>query len=109
MILNVVPTKNPVLIEPVESSVAAQVIALIRKMSRANPRWGAPHIHGELLKPEFELSEATVAKYMVRDRKPPSQTRRTFLANHMQDMVSSDFFVVPTVFFRVLNHLKKTS
>jgi lysylphosphatidylglycerol synthetase-like protein (DUF2156 family) len=71
-------------------------------MSQANPRWGAPRIHGELLKLGFELSEVTVAKYMVRHRKPPSQTWRTFLANHMKDMVSSDFFVVPTVFFRVL-------
>src|SRR5499427_5878905 len=83
-------------------SLSAEVITLIRKMSLANPRWGAPRIHGELLKLGFELSEATVAKYMVRHRKPPSQTWRTFLANHMKDMVSSDFFVVPTVFFRVL-------
>jgi transposase InsO family protein len=71
-------------------------------MSVANPRWGAPRIHGELLKLGFELSEATVAKYMMRRRKPPSQTWRTFLANHAKDLVSSDFFVVPTVFFRVL-------
>ena len=71
-------------------------------MSLANPRWGAPRIHGELLKLGFELSEATVAKYMVRHRRPPSQTWRTFLANHAKDLVSSDFFVVPTVFFRVL-------
>ena len=82
--------------------MSAEVIVLIRRMSQANPRWGAPRIHGELLKLGFELSEATVAKYMVRHRKPPSQTWRTFLANHMKDMVSSDFFVVPTVFFRVL-------
>ena len=82
--------------------VPQEVIDLIRKMSLANPRWGAPRIHGELLKLGLELSEATVAKYMVRHRKPPSQTWRTFLANHMKDMVSSDFFVVPTVFFRVL-------
>jgi putative transposase len=61
---------------------------LIRKMSVANPRWGAPRIHGELLKLGFELSEATVAKYMVRPRKPPSQTWRTFLANHAKDLVS---------------------
>jgi hypothetical protein len=54
------------------------------------------------LKLGFELCEATVAKYMVPHRKPPLQTWRTFLANHMKDMVSSDFFVVPTVFFRVL-------
>jgi hypothetical protein len=83
-------------------SLSQEVIDLIRRMSLANPRWGAPRIHGELLKLGFELSEATVAKYMVRHRKPPSQTWRTFLANHMKDMVSSDFFVVPTVFFRVL-------
>ena len=83
-------------------SLSREVIDLIRRMSLANPRWGAPRIHGELLKLGFELSEATVAKYIVRHRKPPSQTWRTFLANHMKDMVSSDFFVVPTVFFRVL-------
>jgi putative transposase len=75
---------------------------LIRKMSLANPLWGAPRIHGELLRLGFELSEATVAKYMVRHRKPPSQSWRTFLANHTGDLASSDFFVVPTVFFRVL-------
>jgi transposase InsO family protein len=71
-------------------------------MSLANPRWGAPRIHGELLKLGFNLSEATVAKYMVRPHRPPSQTWRTFLTNHMKAMVSVDFFVVPTVFFRVL-------
>lgn len=70
-------------------------------MSLANARWGAPRIHGELLKLGFELAEATVAKYMVRHRRPPSQTWRTFLANHAKDLVSSAFFVVPTVFFRV--------
>jgi putative transposase len=83
-------------------SVSHEVIDLIRKMSLANPRWGAPRIHGELLKLGFQLSQATVAKYMVRNRKPPSQTWRTFLANHARDMVSADFFVVPTVLFRVL-------
>jgi transposase InsO family protein len=82
--------------------VPREVIDLIHKMSLANPRWGAPRIHGELLKLGFELSEATVAKYMVRPRKPPSQTWRTFLANHAKDLTSADFFVVPTVFFRVL-------
>ena len=83
-------------------TISHEAIDLIRKMSLANPRWGAPRLHGELLKLGFDLSEATVAKYMARDRKPPSQTWRTFLANHMKDLVSSDFFVVPTVFFRVL-------
>jgi putative transposase len=66
---------------PGRPPVSNEVIDLIRKMSVANPRWGAPRIHGELLKLGFELSEATVAKYMVRHRTPPSQTWRTFLAN----------------------------
>src|SRR5262249_51818831 len=83
-------------------TIAREVIDLIRQMSLANPRWGAPRIHGELLKLGFELSEATVAKYMVCHRKPPSQGWRTFLANHVKKMVSSDLFVVPTVMFRVL-------
>lgn len=61
-------------------SVSKEVIDLIRKMSLANARWGAPRIHGELLKLGFELAESTVAKYMVRHRRPPSQTWRTFLA-----------------------------
>jgi len=82
--------------------VSQEVINLIRKMSLANPRWGAPRIHGELLKLGFELAESTVAKYVVRLRRPPSQTWRTFLANHANTLVSADFFVVPTVFFRVL-------
>ena len=82
--------------------MSRKIIDLIRKMSLANPRWGAPKIHGELLKLGFQLSEPTVAKYMVRHRKPPSQTWRTFLENHTKELVSADFFVVPTVFFRVL-------
>jgi len=83
-------------------SVSREIIGLIRKMSMANPRWGAPRIHGELLKLGFDLSESTVAKYMLSRRTPPSQTWRTFLTNHAKTFVSSDFFVVPTVFFRVL-------
>jgi transposase InsO family protein len=71
-------------------------------MSLANPRWGAPRIHGELLKLGIQVSQATVAKYMVRHRKPPSQNWRTFLKNHMQTLVSADFFVVPTITFRLL-------
>ena len=83
-------------------SVSREVIDLIRKMSLANPRWGAPGIHGELLKLGFDLSQATVAKYMVRQRRPPSQNWRTFLKNHIQSLVSADFFVVPTITFRLL-------
>ena len=82
--------------------VSTELRDLIRKMSLANPRWGAPRIHGELLKLGLEVSQATVAKYMVRHRKPPSQTWRTFLKNHMTNMVSADFFVVPTITFRLL-------
>lgn len=75
---------------------------LIRTMSRDNPLWGAPKIHGELLKLGIEVSETTVSKYMVRNRKPPSQSWRTFLKNHSGHLVSVDFFTVPTATFRVL-------
>jgi putative transposase len=71
-------------------------------MSLANPRWGTPRIRGELLKIGIAVSQATVAKYMVRHRKPPSQTWRTFLKNHAKDLVSADFFVVPTITFQLL-------
>ncbi len=70
---------------------------LIRRMSLANPRWGAPRIHGELLKLGIQVSQGTVAKYIVRLRRPPSQTWKTFLKNHAKDLASTDFFVVPTV------------
>jgi putative transposase len=75
---------------------------LIRSMSRTNALWGAPRIHGELLKLGIEVSQATVSKYMVSHRKPPSQSWRAFLKNHAKDIVSVDFFTVPTVTFRVL-------
>jgi hypothetical protein len=83
-------------------SVSGEVRDLIRRMSLANPRWGAPRIHGELLKLGIQVSQATVAKDMVRHRNPPSQTWRTFLKNHIQNLVSADFFVVPTITFRLL-------
>jgi transposase InsO family protein len=79
-----------------------EVRTLIRKMSLANPRWGAPRIHGELLKLGIDIGETTVAKYMTRPRRPSSQTWKAFLRNHMQDLVSTDFFVVPTATFRLL-------
>jgi putative transposase len=75
---------------------------LIHNMARSNPLWGAPRIHGELLKFGIEVSQATVSKYMVRHRKPPSQTWRTFLKNHAQDIASVDFLTVPTATFHVL-------
>jgi hypothetical protein len=71
-------------------------------MSRDNPLWAAPRIHGELLKLGIEISQATVSKYLVRHRKPPSQSRRTFLTNDAKDIVSMDFFTVPTTRVRVL-------
>jgi len=71
-------------------------------MSRANPLWGAPRIHGELLKLGLRVSQATVSKYMVRPRRPPSQAWRTFLKNHAPDLIALDFFTVPTATFRVL-------
>ncbi len=83
-------------------AVAPQVRELVRKMSRANPLWGAPRVHGELLKLGIGISQAAVSKYMIRHRKPPSQGWRTFLNNHVGDLVSIDFFTVPTVTFRVL-------
>src|SRR5262245_27900415 len=71
-------------------------------MSEANPLWGAPRIHGELLKLGIAVSQATVAKYMVRRRRPPSQTWRTFLTTHVGQIVAADFFVVPTATCRLL-------
>ena len=88
---------------PGRPSINPTVRDLIRNMSRANPLWGAPRIHGELLKLDIQVAQATVSKYMIRDRKPPSQSWRTFLNNHLPDLVSIDFFTVPTATFRVLS------
>ena len=76
--------------------------ALIKRMASANRYWGAPRIHGELLKLGLEISERTGSRLMPKYRKPPSQTWRAFLNNHVQDLVSIDFFTVPTATFRVL-------
>ena len=75
---------------------------LVRKMSLANPLWGAPRIHGELLKLGIDISEATVSKYLVRRRGPPSQNWRAFLQNHSKELISLDFLTVPTASFKVL-------
>jgi len=75
---------------------------LVRRMALENPLWGAPRIHGEMLKLGLEVAQATVAKYMPRGRKPPSQSWRTFLKNHATAIASIDFFTVPTATFRVL-------
>jgi putative transposase len=83
-------------------TVPSDVRALIRTMSQANPLSGAPRIHGELLKLGIDVCQATAAKYMVRPRRPPSQTWRTFLANHIGQVMAADFFVVPTATYRLL-------
>jgi len=77
-------------------------VNLVRTMALADPLWGAPRIHGELLKLGMDVSQRTVARLMPRRPKLPSQTWRTFLENHLADLVSVDFFVVPTATFRVL-------
>src|SRR6202158_3200863 len=71
-------------------------------MSFENPLWGAPRIHGELLKLGFEVAQSSVAKYMVKRRRPPSQGWRTFLRNHAPDVAAMDLFVVPTIGFDLL-------
>ena len=83
-------------------AVPADVRALIRTMSQANPVWGAPRIHGELQKLGIEVSESSVAKYLVRPRRPSSQSWSTFLRNQMQQIMAADFFVVPTATGRLL-------
>lgn len=88
--------------EPGRPVVAREVRDLIRRRCRENPTWGAPRIHGELLKLGIDIGETSVSKYMVRGRKPPSQTWRTFLDNHLTQLVSIDFFTVPTIRFQVL-------
>jgi len=88
--------------KPGRNRIDPEIRKLIREMSIANHLWGAPRIHGELLKLGFELSQATVRRYMKKHVKPPSQTWRTFLANHMHNTVSIDFFIVPTINFKLL-------
>ena len=75
---------------------------LIGRMSKENPLWGAPRIHGELLMLGFEVAQSTVSKYMVRGRRPPSQSWRTFLRNHMEVIAAIDMCVVPTLTFERL-------
>ena len=71
-------------------------------MSWANSLWGAPHIHGELLKLGFDVAQSTVARYMCRHSRPPSQGWRTFLSNHADGIAALDLFVLPTIAFRIL-------
>ena len=83
-------------------TVAHEIRALVLEMATANPLWGAPRIHGELSKLGIDVSERTVSRLLRRPRRPPSQTWRTFLANHLTTMVSMDFFTVSTLTGRVL-------
>ena len=82
--------------------VPSEIRRLIREMSLANPLWGAPRIHGELLKLGIDIGQTSVAKYMARRKRPPSQGWRTFLLNHADGIASIDLFVVPTISFRLL-------
>src|SRR6201987_5419785 len=82
--------------------IEAELRALIRQMSTENLLWGAPRIHGELLKLGFSVAQSTVAKYMVKRHGPPSQGWRTFLRNHAPDLAAMDLFVVPTIGFKLL-------
>ena len=83
-------------------SVNAEIKGLVATMAAANPLWGAPRIHGELLTLGIRVSERTVSRLLPKRLRPPSQTWRTFLTNHVQDLVSIDFFTVPTAGLRIL-------
>jgi len=88
--------------KPGRPAIDTSLRKLSRDMQASNIGWGAPRIHGELLKLGIEVSQATVSKYMLKSKKPPSQTWRTFLDNHADCLAAMDFFTVPTARFRVL-------
>jgi transposase InsO family protein len=83
-------------------TVSAEIRELIREMSRANCLWGAPRIHGELIKRGIEIAQSTVAKYMIKRPRRPGQSWTTFLRNHADGIAAADLFVVPTVDFKLL-------
>ena len=83
-------------------AIPTGIRSLVRQMSRENPLWGAPRIHGELLKLGIEIAQSSVAKYMERRRGPPSQGWKTFLRNHAPHIAAIDLFVVPTIGFKLL-------
>ncbi len=87
---------------PGRPKIDAEIRKLIRRMSSENKLWGTPRIRSELRLLGYEASKATVDKYKVRHRKPPSQTWRTFVRNHVRDIVAVDFFTVPTATFCIL-------
>jgi hypothetical protein len=86
--------------------IDSEIRAVIRRMSRENPLWGAPRIHGELLMLGFEISESTVGRYMIKTCAPRSQEWKTFLGNHAAGMASVDLFVVQTISFKLLYGLR---
>lgn len=88
--------------KPGRPQIWREIRDLVRQMCSENATWGVPRIHSEILLLGYDVSESTVANYMNRDRKPPSQTWRTFLDNHVRDIVAVDFFTVPTATFRIL-------
>jgi transposase InsO family protein len=88
--------------KPGRPRIDAEVRSLIRQMSRDNPLWGTPRIQSELALLGFVVAESTIDKYRIRMPKPPSQTWRTFLDNHIKEIVAVDFFTVPTATFRIL-------
>ncbi len=88
--------------KPGRPKIDAEIRSLIRRISRENVTWGSPRIQSELALLGYTVDQSTVAKYMCRHRKPPSQTWRTFLENHVRDIAAIDFFVVPTVRFQLL-------
>jgi putative transposase len=98
--------------KPGRPAIAKDVRELIRKMWWANPTWGSPRIVGERRKLGIEVAKSTVEKYRVQLRKPPTPTGKTFLKNHRQDLVSLDFFTVPTTdkglfVLRILTHERR--
>src|SRR5882724_8917933 len=88
--------------QPGRPVISREIRDLIRRMCRENSGWGAPRIHGELLKLGIDIGESSVSKYMVHGHKPRSQNWRTFLENHAKQLVSIDFFTVPTIRFQIL-------
>jgi transposase InsO family protein len=87
---------------PGRPRVSAEIRELIKTMAAANPLWGAPRLHGELLKLGFEISERTVSRLMPKTNRRPTQTWMTFLRNHVGQLVLIDFFTVATIQLRVL-------
>jgi putative transposase len=88
--------------KPGRPAMAQEVRVLIQTMWQSNPTWGAPRIVGKLQKLGIDVAKSTVERYRVRPQQPPSPTWKTFLHNHVRDVAAMDFFVVPTMTFKVL-------